>query len=128
MKIHNCLETQGQTNDCQNCSISQAGHLDEFLKLLEKQTNMFKSIRMLEDYEREDIISESVWQVHNKINQFRGISKDGRLTKFSTWAHFIFKGVYVDHLRKKLGRPQKTKINQSDREALCVNEGDTRAP
>ena len=105
MNLHLCLSTQGQSYDCQNCSVSRAGHLDNFIKLLAERTAHIRYKHDLEDYEREDIISEFVIRVHKQVHQFHGIGKYRQgPASFKTWANTIYKGVYVDHCRKKLGR------------------------
>jgi RNA polymerase sigma factor (sigma-70 family) len=105
MNKHLCLSTQGQWYDCQNCSVSRAGQLVDFIKLLAVRTAHIRDNYVLADYEREDIISEFVIRVHNQVHQYHGIGKYRQgPASFKTWANTIFNGVYVDHCRKKLGR------------------------
>jgi RNA polymerase sigma factor (sigma-70 family) len=105
MNLHLCLSTQGNTPDCQNCSVSHAGHLNDFIALLKVRTGYLKMNYVLADYEREDIISDSVIRVHKQVDQFHGVGNYRQQpAKFKSWANTIFHGVYVDHCRKKLGR------------------------
>jgi DNA-directed RNA polymerase specialized sigma24 family protein len=105
MNLHLCLSTQGNTPDCQNCSVSHAGHLNDFIALLQDRTVYLKMNYVLADYEREDIISDSVIKVHKQVDQFHGVGNYRQQpAKFKSWAKTIFHGAYVDHCRKKLGR------------------------
>lgn len=108
MKTHPCLAAMGNTADCQICSISRAGLLNEFLDLLSRLTQKLKAEQTLQDPDREEIIAQFAIQAHQKVDQFRGVNSDGtRSVKFRTWGHRLFHGVRVDFYRKWLGRRNK---------------------
>lgn len=108
MKLHPCLSAMGNTNDCQKCSISRAGFLDEFLDLLSRITNKLRAESSLQDFDREEIIAQFAILIHQKVDQFRGMSSDGtRSVKFRTWGQRLFHGVRVDFYRSWLGRRNK---------------------
>ena len=108
MKLHPCLAAMGNTADCQKCSISRAGFLDEFLDLLSRLTGKLRSESTLQDTDRDEIMAQFVILIHQKVEQFRGVSSDGtRSVKFRTWGQRLFHGVRVDFYRSWLGRRSK---------------------
>ena len=108
MKLHPCLAAMGNTSDCQKCSVSRAGLLDEFLDLLSRLTGRLRAEPTLQDPDRDEIMSQFVILIHQKVDQFRGTSSDGtRSVKFRTWGQRLFHGVRVDFYRTWLGRRNK---------------------
>ena len=108
MKLHPCLAAMGKTSDCQSCSVSRAGFLDDFLDLLSRLTGKLRSESTLQDTDRDEIMAQFVILIHQKVDQFRGISSDGtRSVKFRTWGQRLFHGVRVDFYRSWLGRRNK---------------------
>ena len=108
LQRHLCLPTEGQTpQDCQNCSVSRAGHYEAFVKFLRFTYSNECRVKygLFDKHEREDIISEFVIRVHKQFDTSSG-SESYRLrtATFGTWANKVFYYVWVDHLRKMDGR------------------------
>jgi RNA polymerase sigma factor (sigma-70 family) len=100
--LHPCLKSEGKSPDCQSCSVSEAGYLEEFLKNLSRTTYKINEEKELDELDRKEIVSDFVIRVHENIHRFRGQSQDGkRSAKFSTWAYRVLESAKNDYYRRE---------------------------